>query len=44
MTEEVLTEEEWLSLVQNMMDSGYDKEWAIRQVGPPPRAGMEAEI
>ena len=44
MTEEKLTEEEWLSLVQNMMDPGYDKEWAIRQAGPPPREGMENEI
>ena len=38
------TEEEWISLVQNMMDSGYDKEWAIRQAGHPPREGMENEI
>jgi hypothetical protein len=38
------TEEEWISLVQNMMDSGYDKEWAIRHAGPPPREGMEDEL
>lgn len=37
-------EEEWISLVQNLMDSGYDKVWAIRQAGPPPRKGMEDEI
>jgi hypothetical protein len=37
-------EEEWISVVQNLMDNGYGKEWAIRQAGLPPRKGMEDEI
>ena len=37
-------EEEWISLVQHLMDSGFEKKWAIRQAGPPPREGLGDEV